>query len=428
MDEPLTVEEITVIVSSSHYQSIRNRLLDFLKRSRYKLDPTELLNLEIEIANEIIKLEKQITLLRKLANRPTKNNAWFTREVFKAERRALKQIADGIAWRYLGFSRSVMRKLSDHHDTGFLSPGFVKEVEVAKKITLTKTGYVLLNDITNYLRHGDLTVIMPGEVSFAEIKSSKVNSGRGNRQKNRLDELLAQLNQNKFAIDKGSPAEVLKVPGKVYNFLTSVEEAIKRAAKSEQGFFTVKLAPYLWVSVVNSSKLIEWKNKTGKTPILPKPPFEKSRYIAPISSITLFDSFSPNVAPFTIFPFDEEAIIDIILARLWVFAHVGEKELIKSFRGKGWELQLPTEDIWNEIIKTAGADRKEAINNSKYFPKFKKQEYENNTPWTTLLRIHSEFLSVKSIVNTLEYAKNQMLPGRHRNYYADFELEAEQWL
>lgn len=427
MDEPLTIEEITVIVSNSHYQSIRPKLVDFLKRSRTKMTAAELLNLEIEIANEIIKLEKQITPLRKLANRSAKNDAWFTREVFKAERRALKQIADGIAWRYLGFSRSVMRKLADHHDTGFLNPGFVKEVDEAKAITLTKTGYVLLNDITNYLRHGDLTVIKPGEVSFAEIKSSKVNSGRGNRQKNRLDELLAQLNQNRFVIGKGSAAEVLKVPGKVYNFLPSIEQNIKCAANSEQGFFATKLAPYLWVNVVDSDRLIECKNKTGKTPILPKPPFEKSRYLPPISSITLFDTFSPNVPPFTVFPFNEEAIIDIILARLWVFAHVGQKELIQSFKGKGWKLQLPTAEVWDEIVKTKGADRKDAINDSKYFPKFTKQEYENNTPWTTLLRIHAEFLSVKSIVNMLEFAKIQMNPGTHRSYYADFELEAEQW-
>lgn len=428
MDEPLNIEEIIVIVSNSHYQSIRPRLIDFLKRSRSKMTTAELLNLEIEIANEIIKLEKQITPLRKLANRASKNDAWFTREVFKAERRALKQIADGIAWRYLGFSRSVMRKLADHHDTGFLNPGFVKEVEEAKAIALTKTGYVLLNDITNYLRHGDLTVIKPGEVSFAEIKSSSSNSGRGNRQKNRLDDLLVQLNQNKLTIGKGDFAEVIKVPGKVNNFFDSVQQAIRLSAESDQGFVVSKISPYLWINVVNVDRLVVAKDKTGITPILPKSPFKKSPYFAPVSTITLFDSFSPNVPPFTVFPFSEETIVDIILAKLWIFASVGEKELVQSFRGKGWQLNLPSPKAWDELVKTSGTERKDAINNSKFFPKLIKQQYENNTPWTTLLRIQAEFLSIKSIVNSLEFTKSQMSPGTRRGYYADFELEAEQWL
>lgn len=388
----------------------------------------ELLNLEIEIANEIIKLEKQITPLGRLADRSARNDAWFTREVYKAERRAFKQIADGIAWRYLGFNRSVLRKLADHQNTGFLNPGFVKEVEEAKAITLTKTGYVLLNDITNYLRHGDLTVIKPGEVSFAEIKTSNVKSSSKIKQRNKLDALISQLNQNRYNVGN-DVGEVFLVPGKVLNFLPQVQNVIKQAQKSEQGFYATKLSPYLWVKVIDATKVAEYKNKYGKNPALQKPPFRRSKLIAPISSITLFDTFSPNVAPFTVFPFSEEIIVDIILARLWVFADVGERELTKSFKGKGWNFVVPSDKIWDERVKINDLPgRREATNNPKYFPQFVQGEYTNRMPWTTPYRVSSEFLSVKSIVNMLDFGKSQVGQRATAGFIADFELESEQWV
>ena len=61
-------------------------------------------------------------------------------------------------------------------------------------------------------------------------------------------------------------------------------------------------------------------------PNFPKSPFKKGLYTIPFTNGVLFDSYSPNVAPYSIFPLDEEIIIDLLLGSLQIKAHISEDE------------------------------------------------------------------------------------------------------
>src|SRR3990167_10088428 len=153
----LNPSEIQQISLNPYFIKVRPSLVKILKDSRTDLAPIKLLELELSISSEIIKLEKQISHFSKSADREKHNDEWFSREVYKANRRILKNIADGIAWRYLKCLRASLRLIADHNTTGHISPGFVQEAREAERIVAQTGAFVLLNDITNVLRYGDLT-------------------------------------------------------------------------------------------------------------------------------------------------------------------------------------------------------------------------------------------------------------------------------
>lgn len=81
--------------------------------------------------------------------------------------RIYQTIADGIAWRVLNFNRPVLRLLSENDSPGHISPPYA---EILKKF-VSSSDVVLINDLTRYLRIGDLTrVTKDGKVFLYELK------------------------------------------------------------------------------------------------------------------------------------------------------------------------------------------------------------------------------------------------------------------
>lgn len=201
-DSRLTQEEISKISSSSAYNSIYDDFVKLLKESRRKdITNKKLFNLQLEIANRIIKAEKNITYFKKTADRKLQNNEWFSREVYKAQRMAYKQIMDGIAWRFLNFDRASLRQMAEHHQTGNLNPGFIQEAIKAEYVVNDSDFFVILNDLTNFLRYGDLTIVSKDKIYIDEVKTKGKSKGE---QKKQLNLLLEILNKKKFTIGNDS--------------------------------------------------------------------------------------------------------------------------------------------------------------------------------------------------------------------------------
>jgi hypothetical protein len=120
-----------------------------------------------------------------------------------------------------------------------------------------------------------------------------------------------------------------------------------------------------------------------------------------------FEQFSPNIMPFTAFPFGDDTICQILMGQVQLKVIIDEKELIKSFKGKGWDLTLPSRE---EILKVYDLDDidkiKEAVLNPKYFPTLTKGRFSYKIPREELLRIETEFYSVKTFVDISEYLIN----------------------
>lgn len=423
----LTPKEIQDVSLSPYFIKVKPILVQTLRESKKNLSPIKLLELQLSISTELIKLEKQISHFSKLADREKHNDEWFSREVYKAHRRVLKNIADGIAWRYLKCLRAPLRLIAEHNQTGHLSKGFVEEAKEAERIVNETGAVVLLNDITNALRYGDLTIIQGDTISFYEVKSGP-KDGRAQHQSKKLDSVLEMLNSKEHIIGDQS-AKVLLIESQPTHVTYSARKIISEALKSENGIAYSRLSPYLWFSCVSVDKMTDYYRKKGTLPDFPKTPFKKGLYTVPFINGMLFESYSPNVAPYSIFPFDEEVIIDLLLGSLQIKAHLSEEELVKSFKGKGWNFVFPSLTNREEWLNLESpSDRVAATRSQKYQPSLSKGLFTTMLPWDVIYRIGFEFLSVKAIIELVELAKSTSIPGKPDFVVTEFLGEKDRWI
>lgn len=429
-DSTLTRQEITKISSSSGYNSIYDDFVKFLKLSRKKsISNVELFDLQMEVAQKIITAEKNISYFKKAANRKNQNKEWFSREVHKAQRRAYKKLMDGVAWRLLKFDRVSLRQIAEHNRTGHIERGFIAEVSKAKDIVENSNFFVVFNDLTNFLRFGDLTVISEDKVLIDEIKLK--GKAKGN-QKEQLDLLLKRLNKKKFSIGD-AVADFLSVPGKPSSFLPEVEKVMKDAKSSSKGIAASKVSPYLWVSCVYVDKILSFNKDFEKVkPFIPLSPFrgERESILIPTNNLFLFDTFTPNFAPYTIYPFNEELIADIILGKCILESHLSQRGLKKSIEGKGWGVVFPTREQLVDGYDSAQKpeDRIKEARNPEHNIRFMKDGFTNSLPRENLHRIDIEFLSAKSLVKQLEHAKSNYFGLGGKHFVTGFEKEEVLWV
>lgn len=423
--EHLIPEEINEIISSSGFTSIQSFLESVLKKSRNKkLTSLDLLKLQGKIAEKIIFCEKQIAIFKQTANREKRNEEWRSREIYKSHRKILKEVMDGVAFRLLNFERPVLRQLAQHNQTGHLTEGFIEELRKAEYI-VNKTGfYVILNDLTNFLRYGDLTIISPEGNIIDEVKTT--GSAKGN-QKKALDELLEMLNKKVFKAGNQT-AEYVKITGKPANFLSQVEVIISKSRQSMEGVYADKVSPYLWVSSIFIPKITDFYKTTGKFPKLPPMPFFREDTSPSINSLMFFDEFSPNLLPFSVFPFPEKIISEIMIGQIQLKVVVNEKELLKSFKGKGWDLIMPSREAIVAIYDTDDIEKiKEAVLDPTFYATLKKGEFNYRLPREVLLRIQNEFRSVKAIVDESEGIMKSSTDRKTRMITTNFSEECSIW-
>lgn len=429
-DSRLTVEEINKIASSSGYKSIYDEFVRLLKRSRKtNISNKELFELQIEIAYKIIKAEKNISFFKSTASRKKQNKEWFSREVHKAQRMAYKKLVDGIAWRFLNFDRASLRQIAEHNPTGHLSKGFVGEALKAEFIVNDSDFFVILNDLTNFLRFGDLTIISKDKILIDEVKLKGQSKGG---QKKQLTSLLKKLNKKRFSIGDAT-AGFISIPDYPHNFLSDIENILKRAKSDKNGIFSKRVSPYLWVSCIYTDRLLAIEKDFKKIePFFPRSSFRKetNNTFIPLSNLFMFSEFTPNFAPYTIFPFEEEFVADLVFAECILTSHVSQKNLTKSIQGKGWIVKFPTkEDIasgYNSIKKPE--DIKRVVWDPKYHIQFKKGGFGIKLPREILHRIDTEFLSAKAIVKSLEFSKDNYSRLRDKYFVTGFEKEGEMWI
>ena len=423
--ERLTPEEINLIISSSGFTSITSLLESILRKSRdRKISSINLLKLQGKIAEKMIIFEKQIEIFKESANRENQNDEWRSREIYKAQRNLLKQVMDGIAFRFLNFERPVLRQLAQHNQTGHLTKGFVEEIKKAEYIVNETGFFVILNDLTNFLRYGDLTIISPKGYLIDEVKTTGTSKGN---QRKALDHLIHSLNKKVLEAYRQS-AQYVTISGKPTNFLSQVERLIDKSKRCDGGIYAERLAPYLWVSSLYFPKLMEYYKSHNNMPNLPKSPFLIKDIFPPTNSLMFFDEFSPNTMPYSAFPFDERVICEIMTGQVQLKAVVSEKELIKTFGGKGWKLTMPSKADIVSIYDTDDIDKiKEAVNNPKYHCTLKKGEFNFKLPREMLLRIQTEFRSAKAIIDEAEGLMRASADRKTRMVTTNMSEEYQIW-
>ena len=144
---------ILMFSKSNYYKKWESYLLKLLKISRSPevlSSPEYCLGVQYTLLDRLSEIETMIQKQEKeYAMSKDDSNVVYN----YCLRRIIKDIADGMAWRVLGYNRPLMRILSQGQSPGRLKTTISKEPQVAENILDKYNTHVLINDLTNILPH-----------------------------------------------------------------------------------------------------------------------------------------------------------------------------------------------------------------------------------------------------------------------------------
>src|SRR5574341_1083124 len=105
----------------------------------------------------------------------------------------LRTVGDTLACIYISRWDTKLMAAKEHAGALSQKTGFRYELKMWR--AAFDVGYmaVLLNDLTNCLRHGDITIVTQDKVTMVEVKSGKQSTPRDHRQRATLNDLVSYL-------------------------------------------------------------------------------------------------------------------------------------------------------------------------------------------------------------------------------------------
>ena len=341
----------------------RDIVEDYLYISRKrKYNKLSMFKLQLNILEDIIKNCKHIDEYKKRLNEINigiKENKdkkrtyhsdleWIESEVYTLIHlnRILKEIVDGIVWRNFNFNRAILYLLADKEPIENLKvdEGLISSIYRFSDIFLDQETFAILNDISNFIRVGDITVInKDGDIEFIEVKSGKKKGPRKKnprvrRQKKYMEELVEFLNTGVGEYD-GKKLKILDSKTRQVNHLNLLKESIQKARTKGQS--SELIGNYMVIHVIdygkinNPESIIKYINSRHKS-VKQKWDSKNDFYFVFNFSEKLI--FSKNYVPHSIFPFDVETCADILMGKLSIFAILNLSEIKRIFEKYGWEV------------------------------------------------------------------------------------------
>ena len=320
--------------------------------------------------------------------------------------KALREIVDGIVWRYFNFNRALLYVLADKAPIEALRPneGLITSLYEFSEVFLKPDDFAVLNDITNFLRVGDVTQIKKdGSIEFIEVKSSKWGGSRITRQKQRMAELVEFFNTGLKEYD-GGKLKILNSDIKQRNFLKIFLNSIRKARY--RGYDSVLLGNNLMLEIADFRKvngvngMIEYFKSRHRS--IQDKWKQKGDFVVPMYFIDKLD-YSKNYTPYSIFPFDVDICADILMGRLMIFSYLNYSEIIRVIEKAGWEIiDSPLFRSKEEIEKLKGTEWEDIV-----FLRVRKSQLIVDIPPSWFGRLQFELLSPKVIIEDLEQTYRQ---------------------
>lgn len=231
--------------------------------------------------------------------------------------KVLREVADGHLWRIFYFNRPLLYFMGRKAQPSYLqlSEGFFRELQSwSGAITDRDISHFILSDITNFAGIGDVIIrYADGQVEVKEIKSSK--SQRGLRRRQRLlrqersrTDLEKLANYESVSIDNQS-VRIIDAQVTYKTKLKLVEKALKDSEVN--GYGARKLNSFL--SLVCIDQQAGARKKIDLFTYLDTyhdSIFDKNDRVVILDSF-LRSGFSPNMTPWSVFPFSEQLIADL---------------------------------------------------------------------------------------------------------------------
>lgn len=348
--------------------------------------------------------------------------------------RIIKTIVDGIVWRNLKFDRSILRLIASNRKTGYIDikePGFKGVLNIAKHIVSYRKSVVIINDISNFLRVGDLTEISKLGILIHESKARgrKVRNifsllqdikkiSKMSKQSERLLKAQTAISHRKIFFDNDQTIKIrdLKVPFK--NYLKDVKKIILKAKR--KGFFSKKISEYLVVSCLDLVKVVQLnRNRKIKdwTDFKTSEDWEDKDFILPFTNTDSFykneDFFIPNMTPYSIFPFTSRICSELLSGRLILTARLNISKVYGYFEENDWVVDGITVDEFakrGKKIESLYPDIYEAYHYDETLCVLNRGRFNLSIPATLIFRIGMDFMSAETILLEAEEIFKQAVP------------------
>ncbi len=456
-------KKIPVVLTSSYYQEWVNYYRKILIKSRqekYNTDPLNLIAIQIGLMRSIRGIEGKIFEAKKGLRKArqegdTKDAEDFERGITlnRAVVRIAKIIADGIAWRTLGYDRPFLRALAEpKKPSGSVQFGteYQTTEDTAVQMAYERKSKVLLTDITYFLRVGDLIEVTDPRTLIYEIKTKynpngsvknvelitidriiKTNKKSLNKQEEKLFQANYLRELRKIPLPN-SQAEIyiFDVPIKYKTNLRSIEELINLAKKDV--FATRTFGNYLTVSCTDI-QLFHKKHRKDASEAMEQykenNPWDKSDIVLPMSNLDIFyeedGDFVRNSTPYSVFPFSSINCMRIMSGDLWLTSRLNITEIMRLFRAHGWTV---TEIDWLKGDKSGQRgsvyydDLESTIGKHDIFS-ISGKNFQTNISLAWLHWISSNFMRPETLIEMVEYISTH--PPRTRPQYIESYILGE---
>jgi hypothetical protein len=337
--------------------------------------------------------------------------------LWRAFANAIRSIADGVAWRALDFDRAVLRALCQNRGSQQITaPGTLGELREWSRQFDRGTGIAILNSLTNWLTYGDVTVVRnDGAVEVIEVKSSNTSSSRVVRQKRRMSELVTFLSTGKGSLE-GKTVEVHTLDIVPENGL-DVLSGLLHQTSSPPGYAMARLSNSAYVECLDFRVVA----KGGDTDLVKQREsliadwHEKGDDVHAAESLKCL-GFSPNLAPFSVFPFEPRLCIDLLTGAKAYMVLLNFTAVAREFEHRGWQ------------IVTTPKQAFESNGFAEDFMTVKKEGFNITLPPAAFMRMHMELLRPQVFIRQCELIK-QAGPDAFNSEFnlPVYEHEAQIW-
>lgn len=428
-ESPETVTRALFGLSRSELPDILEDFLDLTRKRR--ANKTALSKLQLWMLQEIVFQEavikrdkKRLEELRGDATAEGKGSPEvesIRREmfVFRTYANAIRAIGDGIAWRALGYDRAVIRLMCERATKQqILSEGLMAELLEWAAHFDQGSGIAILNSLTNCLAVGDVTVVRDdGTAEIVEVKSSNTKSGRKIRQKHKMREVATVLSAGEGNAE-GKEVQIEILPIKPEAGLDRIGELLSQAER--QGWASSQISACLYVECFDLEKFesvesaeLAWKEANASRQGIIGDWGERDDLVMQRNSLDLM-AFSPNCAPFSVFPFPTRICVDLMIGRKFYVSYLNVQAVAREFEFRGWRIAKTAEELLKE-------ERPEQV------LVVQKGRFHAGVPPADFMRMQMEALRPQTVISTYETKFKEGPAGSSGFTLSLYEGEPELW-
>lgn len=412
-------DDLSKIYGHPTFERNRAKIKELLFVSkRIGRDPQMLLQFQKSVLEYILKIEEFIAKI-KSGSEDEKSNV----RAYKHLIRVLKWIMDGVALRLLKFDSNAYRVLSESRNPGqqFNKAGLNFEVQKLDEI-FAQGEIAILNDITNFLRLGDITKIdyKNHKIKLIECKYNRGKSytGKNNPNKKTISAQEKKMMEAEEMVNTYTPVPKKKgkgqmtvVPFKACTFLNKLKSEIKKAYRDGQAFCKIDECVKL---------RIFYKRDFDKVyEILKAECFQTTDEVFLFSNFDTFldkeGEFFHTVFPFSVLKLPINMVLDLMLGHLFVVIEFNFTSFYLKFESLGYEIikSAPnkTPSVGEMMSKKTSPLELSPIPSVT----LKKNDRTTTLPDTFVARIVFEFICSDSFIELIKfgYQNYASLEGLH---------------